>query len=244
MRIVSKYHDYYDGVQAHGQDQSLVYVRNEQEISLEEAGIESLPCYRISNGNVTTRVIGFCGEVHLAVELSNHVGTARKEHVCYSTQEVEQALVKLAAEDHSWIPTRDAFFKESRYPHWERNRLRKQQMEHFFGRKKEMQRKFGDFFQKYKVPVFMTDTRLGADYRLQEKFVLNPRLEPIQFYKVKDAFSAFQEISMYISGVLGVNTPETVEVSDDSLMRKKGFWDYSFKTMKGEKKPRRRGKIK
>jgi hypothetical protein len=47
--------------------------------------------------------------------------------------------------------------------------------------------------------------------------------------KFHDYYDSIQEISQYISGVLGVNAPETVSISDESMRDKKGFDSWSFK---------------
>jgi len=55
-------------------------------------------------------------------------------------------------------------------------------------------------------------------------------------------YMAYQEIAMYISGVLGIGEPDTLEISDEDMRDEKGFFDMSFKKDAGVTKPRRRGK--
>ncbi len=76
MRIISSFHDYYDSVQATGQDQTLVYVR-EPQIKETRCDLPYLSCgnrYIDSNEMfASSYFIGFCGKVHLAVRIQIRV---------------------------------------------------------------------------------------------------------------------------------------------------------------------------
>ena len=64
----------------------------------------------------------------------------------------------------------------------------------------------------------------------QSELILNPELRKYDFVTVKDPPAAFQEIYMYISGVLGVPARSMVEISDREKARKHGHdGKYSFK---------------
>jgi hypothetical protein len=85
-------------------------------------------------------------------------------------------------------------------------------------------------FQQFQVPVFVVpmesyiQTNAELDPSLyQPLFTLNPNLKELQFPKYKDAYSAFQEIQGYISGILGADDRPTVELSDRSKILKAGF---------------------
>lgn len=61
-------------------------------------------------------------------------------------------------------------------------------------------------------------------------------LEARGFYKLFDAYRAFQEVHMYLSGVLGFNNPH-VPIPDDKTMRDiKGFDNFSFKKAPSKKR--------
>lgn len=72
--------------------------------------------------------------------------------------------------------------------------------------------------------------------------VVNPCLRDIGFQSILDPYTCFQEISMYLSGVMGCTEKDVIEVSDVTQKYKKGFDDNSFKH-RGSKKPRRKGGI-
>lgn len=69
-------------------------------------------------------------------------------------------------------------------------------------------------FREYGVPVY---GGMGG------AFYLNPRLQDYQFAKVIDPFQAYQQISMYIGGVLGKGNPEPPVIDNDTLIEIKGF---------------------
>lgn len=76
--------------------------------------------------------------------------------------------------------------------------------------------------------------------RWDDRIFIEDILKEIQFYKVFDAFSAFQEVSMFV-GNLARPDRETVEISDQDQISEKGFdLKSSFRKPKGEKKPRRK----
>lgn len=59
--------------------------------------------------------------------------------------------------------------------------------------------------------------------------VTNQCLADMEFYCVTDPFTAFQELSMYISGVMGGRSPRTVEISNNDRIAKHGFDKWSFR---------------
>lgn len=70
-------------------------------------------------------------------------------------------------------------------------------------------------------------------YRRMVTVQTNPGLKLIGFQKVKDAFTAYQELDSYIFGVLGVDANPTVEVSDVHRLEGHGFDKRtSFRNMK------------
>lgn len=83
-------------------------------------------------------------------------------------------------------------------------------------------------FREINSPVFILD----GDNRRPRKdhvFTINPILKDYEFYKVMDTFTAFQEIQMFISGVLGTGEKEIIEVEDKYKIPQHGFDKWSFR---------------
>ena len=61
-------------------------------------------------------------------------------------------------------------------------------------------------------------------------------LKDYEFYKKFDSFAAFQEIQMFLSGVLGNKENEIIVVSDKDKIAQHGFDKFSFRKDKEVKK--------
>lgn len=97
-----------------------------------------------------------------------------------------------------------------------------------------------NIFQDNKVPCFILKESkvnyFNRNYAPSNNLILNPCLKDLEFYKIMDSASAFQEIEMYISGVIGCSENKIIEVSDKSKIEGHGF-DYkkSFRKEKEKK---------
>jgi hypothetical protein len=228
MRIFSKYHDYYDGVLAYGSDPNCVYVRNEEEFRVDYPQnphnpdeykniVENkhiaerlnlfpiLQDYRISNYNYLQSgdsfLVLFCGKLypcmtfHLPIKnVKGYSYTEKFKRYCYTLDEV--------------IKIRDTYSHEKIKYY---NPLSNQNLEAIYNVPKEVGM---DIHYKTGIPSFL----IKADM-----VVYNPILKPLRFASVMDPYTAFQELSMFISGILGGTSPPTIEVSNDIRIQKHGF---------------------
>jgi hypothetical protein len=64
-------------------------------------------------------------------------------------------------------------------------------------------------------------------------------LKDVEFFRVFDPHTTYQEIFMYISGVLGGNMKEIPEMSDDDMRDSKGFDKWSFRKEPSSKKKKK-----
>lgn len=98
-----------------------------------------------------------------------------------------------------------------------------------------------DLHRKYNTPILMLDYSSKTSFysnlhNNSINFIINPTLKKYEFYKVFDSFLAFQEIQMYISGVLGSNENDTIEVDDKYKIGQHGFDKWSFRKEPTKKK--------
>jgi len=86
-----------------------------------------------------------------------------------------------------------------------------------------------DFFFELNAPVFvwLPQNRNNTP----EKIVVNPCLKDYRFQSLVDPFTAWQELSMFLGGVLQRPENRMVAISDEIRRDKKGFDDRSFKNM-------------
>jgi hypothetical protein len=83
-------------------------------------------------------------------------------------------------------------------------------------------------------PIIVIDYDLLYTYVKKISVYKNTKLRDIEFYKVVNTFRAFQDLSMFIGGVMGGKSPVMVEVSDKDRIAKHGFDKFSFRKEKQE----------
>jgi hypothetical protein len=99
-----------------------------------------------------------------------------------------------------------------------------------------------NIFREINAPVFVYDSALvikNDDYGRKLNlgvFIINPILKDYEFYKIIDTFTAFQEISMFLGGVLGRGEKEIIEVDDKYKIKQHGFDKWSFRKEPENKK--------
>jgi len=214
MRIISKFKDYYDISQQYGFDPLLVYVRDRKE--------EAFSCpYETGNwwwdySEFDCGIIGFCGKIYPFIILT--VKDAEKKIV-------KKDIVHTFAEFEK--KAKEYRFEEHDYDYYSRRQ--------FDVAKDHFQKDFSRYekvFYKYKSPIFVKNR---VKY---EEMILNPNLRDYEFYRVIDAYSAYQELEMFL-GNLGIKN-DTVNIDDKYRIEAHGYDKFSFRASKGKKK--RKGK--
>jgi hypothetical protein len=71
---------------------------------------------------------------------------------------------------------------------------------------------------KFQVPIWLMRFSAGGD----SNGVLNPNLKEIGFDRIKDAYTAFQDISMYLSNILIEQKP-VEKIDDKHRIEQHGF---------------------
>lgn len=217
MLIVSRFHDYYDVGMKSGIDKTCVYQRD---TTIIKDGFAK-PCRYRQPGAWHYGVLGFCGKFYPFVYRYD-IGSSTP----YIVWNSEEALTTI-------MPPR------SKHWYW-----RDYDLESEEGIKKFFDSDFKSFeelFHTHKTPIFgFEPPRRWSRQGPYESLTLNPSLKDLKFFKVKDPITAFQEISMFISGVIGMPEKSMVEVSDEIKAASKGHdGPYSFR-----KPPGKRGKNK
>jgi len=116
----------------------------------------------------------------------------------------------------------------------------------------ENKEKYESLFFKLNVPLFIIYNEFNEEsdlfyhcYRETHIWIeTNPRLKDFDFNKIIDPYTAFQEISMFIGGALSKPERPMLVISDEIKAAQHGYDQYSFKTMRGDKKPRNQNRNK
>ncbi len=209
MIIRSTFHDYYDAVAKQGVDRDVVYERKPE--TIENFRIEDP--YHLYH---ETTLVVFCRQVFPFVyrrHMENFV--LKEEKYCYSMEEID-AWEKdhLSAREYQKYLTG----KERRYPS---------------NRRKRFQERFtSDFIDVAgKALVKLADERgcpiLGYDHHRSE-LRLNPKLSVIDFWKIKDCWTAYQELYQYQAAMARPEKP-IPEISNLDMRDAKGFDKFSFR---------------
>lgn len=233
MRIYSKFHDYYDIGLAYGVD-DIVYVRKTDEIKdFKVPDIQKVVgekrgwrgAYTIYNNwwrNSVMRTselffVGFCGKLYPAYEIGwgeYNYDAYSKTEIVYSIEALDKLLDKYPAVKKAIAGDGS---KSKRYGYNSTyESIVKLFNEFHHGN-------INDVFFELKTPSFYWKAKDA------NKLVINPVLKDLKFQRMVDPYTAYQEISMFIGGVLGMGEPETIDISDLDLIEQKGFdkkWSF------------------
>lgn len=242
MLIINhKHKDYYDGVAGTmGIDKTIVYDR--QIIEVEEKDLPKIfhsystwtnrkpsPFVKLSNTNIKKElrmvyectapfIIGFCGKLYVGWKLYSVVkNKLYNDDKLITTITYDNENVKKLVEQFSW----DGNFDDNLNYVLTYDAL--------------------DLFRRFNSPSFVYDSDYdrkygGSPWKYNKKFFINPLLKEYQFYKLFDAVQAFQEIQMFIGGVLGNKEKQITEVADKYKIAQHGFDKWSFRKEPKEKK--------
>lgn len=169
-------------------------------------------------------IIGFAGALYPLMAVERYA----TKHSAYSADEYKLLSKRPAGSPHRH---RSYSWYELLHP-----RIHVQQ---FFA--KEGFERLEGVFAEYNVPIFVVE-RLGMR-ELQGRWCLsiNRILNPFEFYRQVDPYTAFQNLQMYITGVLRQPVGPVGEVPDEVQIVKKGFDPVrSFRKDPGTKKRRKR----
>jgi len=239
MYIIAKKKDYYDGVAGTtGIDKTIVYERETLEYEGEDMPEvfkrkgyyssfrerEDNPFYRLSNSHIKNEyfklfphhsyfVIGFCGKLYVGMKLYA---------VDHSTNDYNNVITTITYDKDYMIKlfeskTYGGYFEDN-YNH-------------------VIQYNALEWFRDMKTPCFVYDHNYDVSHfdtkfyrgNFRSKFVINPLLKDYEFYKIFDTFQAFQEVMMFMGGVLGRGEKEIVEVADKYKIAQHGFDKWSFR---------------
>jgi hypothetical protein len=209
MYILSKIHDYYDSAVGEGIDKTIIYQRN-------PVTIKETPEYGIKTGWSGLRIYGSGmgrypesdWEEWFTVGFCGKVylGLMVHRQNSYSFYYGEDCLIPFQNIKDTW---RNGNLKDT-----------KEYIRQLHGKE------FPDFFFKYETPIFYYGP---TDGEVKNVCTINDRLKDVQFYKVKDSYTAFQEIQSFISGVLGTNRDPVSVPTDKEKILSHGFdtkWSF------------------
>lgn len=234
MRIISKHRDYYDVALSYGIDKELVFVRNtvEHKCTTNESFVEGRVTYATSGFfNLTTSkiLIFFCGKMYPCFRISTTKDFKTINHDFYD----EQTLAKYLEKTLSKKEYRKYIEHKEHIPRWMR-RWQYGTSSKVLTSQQRIEEYFNDIDHSI-AETYCTDNKVAyvvfeASYLNREHTATTlPVLRDYEFYKAVHPQLAFQEISMYISGVLGTGNPDMIEIEDKYRIEGHGFDKFSFR---------------
>jgi hypothetical protein len=213
MLIQSDFKDYYDCIQSYGQDRSLVYKRFSSVIT-----IRDYPFFIWGDNNNIVNfdsfALGFCGKLFKGIKI-HFIKTDEK---LYSFDFEEVYYI------YSSYGSRKSFYWNNK-----RNNLKR-----YFD-SAENQTFVNKIFLDNTTPIFyIEDNRFGSEWRSTNQpyqIHINYNLSKINFQKVVDPYSCFQNISIYLGGLAHPEKP-LPRIPDKIMSEIKGFDKYSFRKRK------------
>lgn len=228
MIVISAFKDYYDGAMGFGYDpEDVRYVRELKslppiQLLTRYTELAFTPATIQKNGmTVFPFIVGIAGKLYYGVEC---VRWDRKR-LClvydyfYTFMDLDNHLkmFKHTVEWEHYDPSK----------HWYRSLI---SYENFLAQP-NTPNKFRDKCIQDKIVIIVGKRFHDHD---DEKLVLNYRLANIQFYKVLDPYTVYQEIEMWIGGLPKDDRP-MVTISDKDKIHKHGFDEWSFRKPPGGK---------
>jgi len=225
VRIISPFRDYYDSVQAVGQDQSLLYLRRPHEEKWKETPFPFTDALRrnyfCDNLLRDCYIVGFCGTIRPVLRLQ-HPSPSRtdiKPVLCYTLDDVD-SFIRATFK----TPAVERYFSKRRRNYWSETwrHLQHDQFDTFFQEAEARRNQYKHLFQGSRCPVFICQT--GRECII----TYNGCLKDVEFYRCVDPFTAFQEIQMFLGGLAAPEKP-IPRTDDKTLAEAKGFNKWSFR---------------
>ena len=242
MRIISRFNDYYDGVQSHGQDKTSVFKRQSE--SFVGDGNQPLPSHmaflrdflagHLPNSiKVKTRTcrsltaehgaVLFAGKLYPFAEVSAFPRSAEKPPVIDHVYSLE-ALNAFFLSHGEDLDTKKVATYFRRDPKITRK--------NFFDLRDSTQ--LLDKAIDFGVGI-LVHKRLDADHwKISESIEVNACLANVNFARVVNAWQAYQELQMFF-GNIAAPEPPTLSITDKDRQQQHGFDEWSFRKLPSQR---------
>ena len=98
--------------------------------------------------------------------------------------------------------------------------------------KKVIDKEWNEPFIHFNSPILLFFPKLDIDS--SDTVFVNSQLNRYEFQKIKDPYSAWQDLQIYFNSVLPRQIPETISISDKDRIAGHGFDKWSFRKHKDD----------
>ncbi len=245
MRLISKIHDYYDGVVGStSSDRTYTFVRETRQLP----SIDQKHGWRQATmiqghyfeGNKNTYefrygIMGFCGKLHPFIQSTEQSRDFLKpaiEDVFYTFDQVLQRYPNIEEFKKKRLYNDDMAAQMKR---WLADGTIKSW--HTVDEPLKSSMLLG-LFAKEKIAYFVVYGTCCRQNGYIDKVAIElyPVLEKYKFFRVHDAYQTFQQIEMYLTNELVKRDEINIIIPDDLKAQSKGFDKWSFRKMPKDKK--------
>lgn len=241
MKIYSKFKDYYDIALQYGEQSDVVFERKMEHVAVKKTSDKKLtPLEAVANEVFqklknaapynfyidkkfifSPMMVVFCGKLYPGVHVRNHTQntpTPIDDGCFFDYQSLQSHLEKFGC-DTSEI--KEEGFRWYGKQFKEKN---KNPIETFFNKSGD------DIFSSQLIEHKIVTAVVTYSYNSQgEHFTINLPLNEVQFFRKFDAWQAYQELSMYIGGVIAPESKPMTVIADKYKVIEHGFDNMSFR---------------
>jgi hypothetical protein len=229
MKLISKIHDYYDGViRTTKQDESILFLREQRNIHINHGKFLDIEHRDDKNDyHFKLGVIGFCGMLFPFVEVEEQSRSdgMTKESVYLDKDSIIADFKGLKnVEKHLWGGVSSL---SNRITHWLTAGEERGWGNNLYSIYRDNILK--ELFLKERIAYFAIRAPRGnyKGYNVE----VYPILKDLMFFKKFDAFTAYQTIEMFLSNEMVQHDNRKVVISDKLKAESKGFDKWSFRKM-------------
>jgi len=229
MRMISKIHDYYDGVARNTiSDKTFTFVRKTKDLGEIKCDLLSLTSYETKDKTITIEgeVVGFCGVIYpcIRVGVTPKFGPYPRTEYAFYMYEWDEAEI--------FIPWKEIRIPAHRFYSSPKDEI-KSWLEKGYGSRSWFQDevmgvrdnpKLKSIFHDHKIAYF----RIMRECR-EIKLISYPILTKLSFYKVFDCYTGFQALEYYLTNELVKPDEIDFEPSDELKAQAHGFDKWSFR---------------
>ncbi len=246
MRIISKFQDYYDSALAFGHDEHVVFERKESSIKIHERDAIN-PEYHFMIPSLGVRsarrrwwcddtianhngfeftfypfTVAFCGKLHRGIDIRyQKIGVLSDNWTSNCFYDIESYTEQLRRYGLEYTDKKSRSYSWEKFP--KGSPLCGDEVREYFSTSGV---DHVSFFAEREHPIAVC---YHEEHETGMVVAFDTILKDYKFYKVFDPYTAFQELDMFISGVMTRGGNPMAGISDIDLRDKKGFDDMSFK---------------
>lgn len=225
MRILSRFHDYYDRAMAHGADHSRVFVRDTIEYS--GASQDSPVPEYLSKFLGLVKGGGDHGKVRFQAFLVAFAGKLYPGIHAYVLGSGDPI-------NGTGNTVSEFFYDQESFLAFAEQYNVNLDRKYFMDQQTAAQRYASFFALKGSTAEAATFAEHGiamaiATRRNHGEVLVNPQLKAVEFFRVLDAWQAYQELDMYLGALAAPDTKPPVQVADKDRIAQHGFDRQSFR---------------